>query len=433
MAEEFKRKLIPFSCFKNTTILDNNNKGKRKNFLKILREKEDYIYNSYADQNDFCEILPSIKRNYRRNNYYKKMVNKGHKFKSPFFKLLIKTIKDIEDKNMKKNFVHTKRKNMFLKPELELLKLRKEKMERMSENKARKIEFKDENIRNYKNKIREQISLIISTPKSLSPLSGSNLNSTDNSINKNWNSTDKLDLSSTVKDLSTFYKSKPQMQKLERNRTLNAISPGKMRTTYIYNKCRELINNGKYVNSFLNKKEQFSKRIKTLLRKATINNSTEKYIIEKKNKYSKLEENNIKEIKKRLDEIMSDKLAYQNRKEIKEILKNTVKTNAYNLYSKELTKFLEKMEKHNDYERKRIDMAQDLCQKQFDKKQYLYNLIDMLRQKHEELILTEGFYIINNNKVSSNMGTLFPKLLTLRPKCLKEIRVGNFIKQKKNK
>ena len=152
---------------------------------------------------------------------------------------------------------------------------------------------------------------------------------------------------------------------------------------------------------------------------------------------SRLEENNIAEIKRKMNEKISDFYAYQNRKEFKEILRNSESTHAYNLYLDEMNRINEKMDRRRIVERKRIDKIQTLCDDGFKKKEYLKNKIDKYNKRHKEykeqdnLIPNDDFYIINRNNDKDQIGTLLPKLLSLRKTCLDEITVGNFVNKKK--
>ena len=138
-----------------------------------------------------------------------------------------------------------------------------------------------------------------------------------------------------------------------------------------------------------------------------------------------------------MNEKISDFYAYQNRKEFKEILKNSESTHAYNLYLDEMNRINEKMDRRRFVERKRIDKIQTLCDEGFKKKEYLKNKIDKYNKRHKEynqqdnLIPNDNFYIINRNNDKDQMGTLLPKLLSLRKTCLDEITVGNFLNKKK--
>ena len=155
-----------------------------------------------------------------------------------------------------------------------------------------------------------------------------------------------------------------------------------------------------------------------------------------KNKYAKLEENNIKLIKKKLNEKISDFYAYQNRKEFQEILKNNENTQAYNIYLDEMNRINEKMGKRSVIERKRIEKIESLCDDGFKRKEYLKNRIDIFNKRHKEekkqknIILNDDFYIMNKNNEKDQIGSLLPKILSLRNNCLHEITVGNFFIKK---
>ena len=140
---------------------------------------------------------------------------------------------------------------------------------------------------------------------------------------------------------------------LTKYNSLNAIiSPRNI--NYIYDKCMDGIENG---NKIASKVLKLNKKIKQNIEKKMKNirnfKGLEKIINEKgkkRDKYNQLVENNIKLIKKKINEKISDDYAYKNRKEFQELLKENEKTHIYNLYLDEMNKFIERMNRHRTIE-----------------------------------------------------------------------------------
>ena len=455
MEEKFKKDLKMFNCFKSFNLEDN--KEKRESFHETIKENNDQILDCYSQQY-FKEILPNILKANRSNSFYSRLVKKGFKHKSPFFKILLKAIKEINEKKYKIEIPYKEKLlNIYRKPEIELLKIKKEKIEKNTQKKLKNIKIEKEKLHKYTRLINEQLASIsdlninqVKTPKILSPLSTVNLNSTNNSfkINNNFNFTKNIDISPSNKEGSTYYKSRIKFKSLTRNNSLNSFnlkpSPiiDKSSISYIYDKCKEEIDHGKKVAENVFKyNEKISKSIEKKLGKRKNSTDRLKKIIEgdkskNKNKYAKLEENNIKLIKKKLNEKISDFYAYQNRKEFQEILKNNENTQAYNIYLDEMNRINEKMGKRSVIERKRIEKIESLCDDGFKRKEYLKNRIDIFNKRHKEekkqknIILNDDFYIMNKNNEKDQIGSLLPKILSLRNNCLHEITVGNFFIKK---
>ena len=454
MANEIKKDLMAFSCFKSFN-LDEDNKEKKETLHETIQDNNEFILNSYAEQSHFKDIMPNIQKVSRSNNFYNRIVKKGFKHKSPFFKVLMKAIKNINEDNNKKIDIPIREKpfNIYKLPQIELLKKKKEKIDKITEIKLKNFKLNSEKLNKYKKLIKKQLSSScafninsIKTPKIISPLDTFNLNNTNISFNQKFNSTEKLsknmDLSSSNKNFSTYYKSGINFKNLIRNNSFNLINSPifkKGNFNFIYDKCNEEIENGnKVTKTVFRLNEKISKKIEKKLR----NKSEIKLhkIIEdkgnKKNKYRKLEEKNIKEIKRKINAKISYFYAYQNRKEFKGSLKNSESIQAYDLYLNEMNRINQKMESRRSLERKKIDKIQTLCEDEFKKKEYLKNKIDICNKRHKEInkqkgiIPNDDFYIINRNNNKELLGTLLPKLLSSRNKCINEIIVGNTLYKK---
>lgn len=457
MSDDLKKDLMIFSCFNGFKIDEEKDKEKIVTLHETIEENNNTILDCYS-QSYFKDILPNILKASRNNNFYNKLVKKGYKYKSQFFKILFKAIREINEGG-KKYFspLKIKRYNIYRLPEIEIIKNKKEKVEKMNEKKLKKLRLEKEKLSKYTEIINEQLASSnafnmkkILTPKNISPLDTLNLSSISNSFKKKFNSTIKfknLDLSPSSKEASTYYKSGFKFKTLSRNNSYNNIlnTPFNINSVnYIYDKCQEEIEHGnKVAENFFKYEQKMSKSIEKKLLKNN-NENKDKYnmkrIIEdranRKSKYAKLEENNIKLIKKKINEKISDFYAFKNRKEFQGILRSNENTHAYKLYLDEMNKINHKMIKRRKIERKRIDKIETLCDFGYRKKEYLKNKIDIYNKRHKEekkvlnIIANDDFFVLNKNDNKEQIGNLLPKLLSLRNNCLKEITVGNFLKKK---
>jgi hypothetical protein len=450
MDSKFKKDMKIFNCF-NTFDLEDN-KEDRQTFHETIEENNEILLNTYAQEAHFREIMPNIKKLSRSNYFYNKMVKKGFKHKSPFFQILLKAIKEV---NEAKHPIITpkriKRFNIYKLPEIELLKLKKEKIEKINQKKLENLQIKKAKFDKYREIIKEQLSSSrfqktnSLTPKTIiSPLSTFNSNNTNIFVNKNYNSSEKNTLTNN-KNLSTYYKSDIKFNTMRRSNSYNVlISPRAFKEgmNRIYDKCTEEIEHGNKVagnvfkyNIKLTKsiEKKYIRKNKRLDRLKSMIDDKGK----KKNKYKKLEEYNMKEIKRKMNEKISYFYAYKNRKEFKEVLRNSESTHAYNIYLDEMNRINERMDRRRIVERKRIDKIESMCEDGFKKKEYLKKIIDKFNKRHKDnvkeksLIPNDDFYIVNRNNDKDQMGTLLPKLLSLRKTCLEEITVGNFLNKKK--
>lgn len=449
MSEEFQKDIMAFSCFDSFNLDDD--KENREILDETIKENKEELLDFFSQHEYYKDILPNIVKINKRNNFYEKMVKKGFKHKSPFFQILLKAIQGVSDEKHK-IFIpkKVKRLNIYKMPEIELLKIKKNKVDKNSKKKLKNLQIEKEKLLKYTELINKQLASSFNknnkTPKLISPLNTLNLSSTINSSNRQFYSNEKisknLELSPSNKDQSTYYKSSIKFKTLSKNKScmISPINSLKNNINYIFDKCQEEIEHGnKVAEKFFKYDKKISESIEKKLNKNN-NKTTErlKKIIEdkKKNKYAKLEENNIRNIKRKINEKISDFYAFKNRREFKEVLKGGENTHAYNIYMDEMDKINEKMERHRSIERKKIEKIEILCDDEFKKKEYLKNKIDKFIKRHKEtekqknIIPNDNFYILSRNNEKDQIGKLLPKLLSLRNVCLNEITVGNFLNKK---
>ena len=447
MTDEIKKEIKIFNCFKTLKLESDEDKEKKETFLDSIELNNEFLLNCYSEQIFFRDILPNIQKSSRGNFFYNKMVKKGFKYKSEFFKILFKAIKSVNEEDKKHYISKVKKFNIYKLPEIELLKIKKDKIERLSQEKIENLKLKKEKLKKYTKLIKERFSSSgilnydssVKTPKIISPLSTFNLTSKNNSVNNLFNSKEKnqntLELNLTNNENSTYYKSDIKFNNLTKYNSLNAIiSPRSI--NYFYDKCMDGIENG---NKIASKVFKLNKKINQSIEKKIKNirnfKGFEKIINEKgkkREKYKELAEKNIKLIKKKMNEKISDDYAYKNRKEFQELLKGNEKTHIYNLYLDEMNKFIEKMSRYRTIERRKIDRINSLCLDEFRKKEYLKNKIDIYNKRHREtkrnndFVINDDILFLNKINQREQIGTLLPKLLSLKEQCNKELTLGNF-------
>lgn len=121
-----------------TTKYCDPKKGLRMTFHDAIEENKDYIFNFFDSQPYYNELMPTIIKNNRGNHFYKKIVKKGFKGQSDFFKTIIKAIKKSEDDFSPKTIDYSKGIKYYKISRLELLKRRKEKLDSYLINKNKK-------------------------------------------------------------------------------------------------------------------------------------------------------------------------------------------------------------------------------------------------------------------------------------------------------
>ena len=454
---EDEKDMRAFNCFNSFKF--ENDKKRKETFHEIIEEDNDFLINFFNKQPYYREVMPIIQKNSRGNYFYNKMVKKGIKHKSPFFKAIIKAIKELEEEKNKINVFNLKKKiNRYNMSQIELLKIKKKQIEKLSKKKIKDIRIKNEKFNKYTNLIKTNslssstinFNTIIKKPKLISPLNTYNLNHTNNSFNKKDNLNEKifknLNFSPLNKNLSSFFRSDNNFKNISRNKSYSntlLCFPrfNNSNVNYIYEKCSEEIENGNKVSgNFFKLNKIISKSVEKKLKNYKIINNDKKIIEdknEKRNKYLKLEENNYAKIKRKMNEKISYYYAYNNRKEFHEILKGNENLNGYILYLDEIRKTNEKMERQRKVERKKIEKIETLCDDGFKKKEFLKNKIDKFNKIHKDsnkdlnIISYDEFYVTKKKSNNKLMGNLLPKLLSLKEKYFDKIHFGDSLNNKK--
>ena len=446
---QLKKKKYP-SLFNKLHL--NNLNISNDSYHEIIDNYSDTIVKFFEKNREFKEIIPDIKKGKRANFLYKRLVYKGMQLQSPFMKALMKMVKEYEKKN-KVEIAKREFTGLYKLSNLDLIKLKLEKLERFKRIKLKDINVKNDEPNSTNNLKRSfsnfSLNMTLKTQKF-------NLNSSLNDSNYSFNNNKNFSLSNRFsknsskinnKELSTYYKSDTNFKNLSLN-TFNLFSPKINKAAYLIDKCLDEIDSGNIVSENMNKvSENFSKSIrqkyKTIefMQKAKILNLDTLGI----KKYKKLELNNLNEIKRKLNEKISDTFAYNNRKGFNEQIKNAESTDAIYIYLHNMEKTNKRLENKRNIQRKNIRKIESLCEDEFAKKEYLKKRIDGFNKKHrnekriknfnsyDEFFLTNRKNNEDNNEDDNyNTNGFLPKLLALRKECLKENTVGElFLKKHK--
>ena len=414
-----------FNYFENLKL--DSDRDKNEAIHDIIQEDKQFVLNFFASQPYYKEMIPKMQKANRGTVFYRGLIKKGVQQKSAFFKAIMKSIQNIKEEK-----------------KIKMIQLEKEKL----------IKYREQIKKNIYPSTTINSNISIRIPKMISPSSSinyfnnnnnnNNIDYTNNSFYKNGNSTAKISQNSGIipyNNKSTYYKS-INFKNLSRNESfLNKYkyynSHINTNLNYLVNKCIEEIMNGKEVKG---KVSSYDKNIsKTIQKKLKLHKiiNKDKKIIEEKNKkndkYMKLEEINYKNIKRNINQKISNSLAYRNRKELIELLKTNKNAHSYMLHLNEIDKINKAMGKKRIIERKMINRVKSLCDLGFKKNEFLNNKIDIINNKNNELkklnkttldIPNDGFYT-NNKQNHLLKGDLVPKLISLKSETEKIITVGD--------
>ncbi len=446
---QLKKKKYP-SLFNKLHL--NNLNISNDSYHEIIDNYSDTIVKFFEKNREFKEIIPDIKKGKRANFLYKRLVYKGMQLQSPFMKALMKMVKEYEKKN-KVEIAKREFTGLYKLSNLDLIKLKLEKLERFKRIKLKDINVKNDEPNSTNNLKRSFSNFSLNmTPKTQKFNLNSSLNDSNYSFNnnKNFSLSNRFSKNSSKinnKELSTYYKSDTNFKNLSLN-TFNLFSPKINKAAYLIDKCLDEIDSGNIVSENMNKvSENFSKSIRQkykiieFMQKAKILNLDTLGI----KKYKKLELNNLNEIKRKLNEKISDTFAYNNRKGFNEQIKNAESTDAIYIYLHNMEKTNKRLENKRNIQRKNIRKIESLCEDEFAKKEYLKKRIDGFNKKHrnekriknfnsyDEFFLTNRKNNEDNNEDDNyNTNGFLPKLLALRKECLKENTVGElFLKKHK--
>ena len=439
-----KEKIIKINnCFGGIKLV--NPKDKQETIQESIKDDKQFMVNFFAQQPYYSELMPKIKKASRGIVFYKGLIQKGVKNKSVFFEAIMRSIKKVNMEKIAKRPRSKKRIKLYKLPKIQELKIKKKKIESVENKKKKLLQLENDKFNVYREEIKKKLLPFTTKHRKKSPIVYStntifynnnrymqSNNSTNNSFMKN--STNEFEqnliLSPMNNDISTYYRSNDTFKTIPKNGLFTNRFPSLRQSNssndinFLLDRCQEEIINGKEVeNLVLDYNKNFMKSIQEKIYSNRFMNRDRKMIEEKKkdNKYIQLEEKNYANIKKRMNERISDTFAYKNRKELREILKVNENARSYILHLVEMNKVNEKLGRRRVIEWKRIDKVNSMCDVGFRKNEYLKNKIDKINDKNHKLnksrdyIPNDDFYTYKNNK-DYMIGKLVPKLMAIKKK-----------------
>jgi hypothetical protein len=371
----------------------------------------------------FVDIMPKIKKEAENNDIYKYLIKNSVKYNTKLIKLINKTIKKIRERSKpKKKIEENKNKvDLYKYPKIDKLKEKKVKFEKENTKKIKMIRLKTKKFEDYKSFFRKKLTFnktidevkkqgnirnmlfLNSGPKNLKGTLSLNFEQEKRKIpnmrnNISYNRQFSLSPSRTRistesrKDLSLNYSKKnesnPNISFINERENNSFIIPNTLTPLDIIQKCNEEEKNGYYINNSLNQyKNYFNKSMNERIPKNKFLVIERMVLLEKmkrNNKYKKLEDKSIKNIKISLKKKISDNLAYVKRKEIRELLK-TSEAKEYNIYLDEIKKTNKKIFKELENGRSRIDKIIFLYNEDLRKRELFKKKMDEIIYKNRKL------------------------------------------------
>ena len=469
------KNLSKISLFGNvTTKYCEPKRGLKKTFHEAIQGDKDFIFNFFESQPYYNEVMPTIIKNSRGNNFYKKIIRKGIDRKSDFFRGILRAINEVGSRTPQNaNQEKIKKIRYYRIPKLELLKKRKKKYEiylqkknktaddeenkfiKKSNSQTKLINFKEHpssnsifystidnnttqniinnNNNNNNNNINNNISRIsietfhTNSHKNESMNNILNLNSSKYSLNN----LTKKNPSFYITKNSSFSRNIKGLKNYFSNSQDKSIKVKTLKLGKLLDKCSEQLNYAKSIEDNVEKynKNNSVKEIKQKI-KNSLQNRDQKVIEDKgsgNKKYKKLEKEKFNELKKKMNIIkVSEDYAYVNRKELHEFMKDNENIFAYQLYMKEMNNINEKIAKKKEIEKKNLSLVENLLEDDYRKKEFLKYKIDNYYLKHARqnelkkftLKNRDDFYLNKNNNGKEELsGTLLPKIMLLKDYC----------------
>ena len=418
-------------------------KAMRKD-MRLAYEKEPY----------FSDIMPTINKQTKAKNMYKFLIRNGLKYHSQIIRVIFRTINNLTIKHLPKSIEkEEKKKNLYKLPKIDNLKKKKDEID----NKMKKIKLirlQAKKFEDFKSqtKIRNLSPLTTINNKSTKSIFFNNISSKStkntNNFKKNFSTlnfnlnpfidndnenNNKKDISMSPKsDINNTNITNIKNSKLHFDSILNEeknksfIKSNYSQSLNIINRCNNGVKKGNRVSVDVTRyKKEFEKSLHNKIRSQDLLDLDHKVLeAEKKriNKYTKLEEQNIKSIKKQLKEKISDNFAYKNRKEFIEILKQNKNAKEYNLHLLEIDEINKKMVKRVNLERKRINKIKLMAEDEFCRSIVIKKKMDEINNKNfkikklnssQDVILPEKFLIPIVKNFGLN-GDLIPSIINIR-------------------
>ena len=462
-----QNQLSNLRCFdKLTTKYCEQRRGIRRSFHENIQKRKDFMFNFFDNQPYYKELMPTIIKNNRGIQFYKKIVKKGLTGKSEFFKIIMKTIEQLKKKSLAKYKEKSKAKKYYRIPKIDLLKKKKEKIENYLNKKIQKDKDKEKD--NYKplkrnNTMLDLLDIKRKTSESImkSTINNStinNFNKTINNINNNMNNTNTISIDTlhtnnkneSMKNLKSHYSLKHLTKKIPKinftkNKTIitdknfknyffnsneKSLCLQNRKLDNILNKCNQSLNfaknmeeNAEKNNDNSKSSENFAQKLKNVLK------NRDQRVIEDKGignkKYQKLEKEKYDDLKRNMDIKISDDYAYVSRRQLYDLIRDNENILAYQIYLRDMNKFNKMLLKNKEAEIKNITLVENLLEDTYRKKEFLKYKADnyyVKNAKQDELNMfslqnKDDFFDIKNDDKKKTIGTLLPKLIEIRKYC----------------
>ena len=418
---------------------------KNNSFHEIVANRIDKMIKLYEKNEDFHDIMPFINKHKTTAENNKKLVYTKMKFHTPFMKTSVNNVKKIEARKNNIKLTKNKINELYKQSDYDLKKLKMKTIERFK--KLKELDLKNDSSILHKYLIRNSSDF------------NENMKAKTSKINKNFSFNDSYSLNNSnnnfsmsniftkntnnSKEKSTYYKSDTNFRNIS-FKTLKINTPKINEAKYIIYRCGEEMDSCKEVNESMNKMDEaLSKTIKNSYKSIKLSSETGLFNLDNIafKKYKIMETNNLKEIKRKMNEKISDFYAFRNRKGFSDLIKNSGSTNAYYIYLHDMERINNNLEQLRKEERNKIKNVKIQCEDDFKKYGFLKKQIDLYNKNHrnekrtDNMIMNKEFFLSNdiNNENDLNQPSLISRLMKLKEKCNKEITVGNFLFKKKDK
>ena len=294
--------------FRTMKIKDFNYKN--NSFHEIVANRIDKMIKLYEKNEDFHDIMPFINKHKTTAENNKKLVYTKMKFHTPFMKTSVNNVKKIEARKNNIKLTKNKINELYKQSDYDLKKLKMKTIERFK--KLKELDLKNDSSILHKYLIRNSSDF------------NENMKAKTSKINKNFSFNDSYSLNNSnnnfsmsniftkntnnSKEKSTYYKSDTNFRNIS-FKTLKINTPKINEAKYIIYRCGEEMDSCKEVNESMNKMDEaLSKTIKNSYKSIKLSSETGLFNLDNIafKKYKIMETNNLKEIKRKMNEKISD-------------------------------------------------------------------------------------------------------------------------------
>ena len=452
--------------FTRVKLIDNIYKTNKKEqeigykFHQIIEKDKQYILNCYRNHPLYQDSISKMEKASKGRFFYKRMVRNGLKRKPFFIKAILESISKLNKEEQTQPKQTYKKTLAFKTPELDLIKKRKLDLEKRTvfkllEKQNEELKFQSHSNQNslvmprVGNNILNNLKLH-SAKKSSRISSGSvrlisaTTKNVDNISTKN---------KSLTRSISSYSNSIITTKRTPKKIDFNFPEQNFVKLNSIVGQCRREISVGSAIGGRMQKYTDRLNLHLSLSQKARNRIDKEKRIVKgvsmdkrvieekiPKKKYKTLEIEKYNELKRKLDEKISDGYIYFNRKEYQDVVKYKDKKGEYQLFLEDINKINEGLVKKKVREKKKLIQIDNLLEYVRVKKYILKNKIDIsnynrqLEKKKEDylkknVVVDENYFLLDEKKPEEQKGALLPKLLAKRDEVKpKENKEKAFIK-----